>query len=69
MLGVILGRLYIDVQGYVPALLVNLHGMSCCKTYRLLGGGWFQVWRLLDGLLLLKVPCSQEFSGVLRFWA
>ena len=22
----------------------------------------------LDGLLLLKVPCSQEFSGVLRFW-
>ena len=23
----------------------------------------------LDGLLLLNVPCSQEFSGVLRFWA
>ena len=23
----------------------------------------------LDGLLLLNVPCIQEFSGVLRFWA
>ena len=24
---------------------------------------------LLDDLLLINVPCSQEFSGVLRFWA
>ena len=35
--------------------------------------GWWlvsvYVWRLLDSLLLLNVPCSQEFSGVLRFWA
>ena len=23
----------------------------------------------MGGLLLLKVPCSQAFSGVLRFWA
>ena len=23
----------------------------------------------LDGLLFLNVPCSQEFSGFLRFWA
>ena len=23
----------------------------------------------LDGLLLLNVPCGQEFSGFLRFWA
>ena len=33
--------------------------------------GWWLVsvwvWRLLDGLLLLNVPCSQEFSVVLRF--
>ena len=28
-----------------------------------------QVWRVLDGLLLLKVPCSQQFSGVLRFFS
>ena len=24
---------------------------------------------VLDGLLLLNVPCSQEFSGVFWFWA
>ena len=37
-----MGSLYVDVQGYVPALLENLRGMSCSKTYWLLGGGWFQ---------------------------
>ena len=42
MLGMTLGSLYVDVQGYVPAFLENLHGMSCSKTYWLLGGGWFQ---------------------------
>ena len=42
MLGVTLGSLYVDVQGYVPALLENLRGMSCSETYWLLGGGWFQ---------------------------
>ena len=39
-----------------------------------LTGSWVVVgfsvgMQVLDGLLLLKVPCSQEFSGVLRFWA
>ena len=67
MLGVTLGILYVDTQVYVPVLLKNLSGMSC-------SGAWWwlvsvKVWRLLDGLLLLNVPCSQEFSGVLRFWA
>ena len=42
MFGVTLGSLYVDSQGYVPALLENLHGMSCSGTYWLLGGGWFQ---------------------------
>ena len=42
MLGVTLGSLYVDVQGYVPVLLENLCGMSCSGTYWLLGGGWFQ---------------------------
>ena len=28
-LGVTLGSLYIEAQGYVPVLLENLHGMSC----------------------------------------
>ena len=27
VLGVTLGSLYVDVQGYVPALLENLHGI------------------------------------------
>ena len=70
MFGVILSSLYVDAQGYVPALLENLRGMSCSGTYWLLGGGWFQhryggFWIIS----LLNVPCSQEFSGVLRFWA
>ena len=42
VLGVTLGSLYVDAQEYVPALLENLHGMSCSGTYWLLGGGWFQ---------------------------
>ena len=33
--------------------------------------GWWlvsvQVWGLLDDLLLVNVPCIQEFSGVLGF--
>ena len=41
MLGVTLGSLYI--QGYVPALLENLRGLSCSETYWLLGGGGFSV--------------------------
>ena len=42
MLGVTLGSLYVDAQGYVPVLLENLRGMSCSGTYWLFGGGWFQ---------------------------
>ena len=42
MLGVTLGSLCVDVQGYVPSLLENLRGMSCSGTYWLLGGGWLQ---------------------------
>ena len=40
MLGVTLGSLYVDAQGYVPALLEDLRGMSCSETYWLLGGGF-----------------------------
>ena len=40
--GVTLGSLYIEAQGYVPALLENLHGMSCSGTCWPLGGAWFQ---------------------------
>ena len=34
-----LGSLYIDTQDYVPALLENLHGMSCSGTF----GSWVVV--------------------------
>ena len=37
-----LGSLYIEAQGYVPALLENLHGMCCSGTCWPLGGAWFQ---------------------------
>ena len=70
MLGVTLGCLYVDTQGYVPELLEDLRGMSCSGTYWLLGGGWFQCRH--GGFWTVSyyyVPCSQEFSGVLRFWA
>ena len=41
---VTLDSLYIEVQGYVPVLLENLHGMSCSGTSWPLGGAWFQCW-------------------------
>ena len=52
MLGVTLGSLYVDAQGYVPALLENLCGMSCSGTYWLLGDGWFQCW--YGGFLMIS---------------
>ena len=71
VLGETLGSLYVHTQVYVPALLKSLGGMSCSGAYWLLGGGWFwcRYGGFLDGLLFLNVPCSQEFSGFLRFWA
>ena len=63
-----LGSLYIKDQGYVIEFLQNLCGMSCSGNV----GCWvvlgFTVWRLLDELLSINVPWSQEFSGVLRIW-
>ena len=41
-LGVTLGSLYIEAQGYVPVLLENLHGVSCSGTCYPLGGAGFQ---------------------------
>ena len=64
-----LGNLYIEAQGYVPVLLENLHGMFALE----LVGPWvvlgFSVGMEASGeLLLINVPWSQEFSGVLRIW-
>ena len=64
-----LGSLYIEAQGYVPVLLENVLGMSCSELI----GPWvvlgFSVgMEAFDELLLISVPWSQEFSGVLRIW-
>ena len=68
MLGVTLGSLYIDAQGYVPVLLENVHGMSYSETYWLLGGGWFQCryggfWMVSYFLLFHVVRRFLVFSG------
>ena len=52
MLVVTLGSLYVDAQGYVPALLGNLHGVSCSGTYWLLGGGFF--WCRYGGFCMVS---------------
>ena len=69
MLGVTLASLYVDVQGYVPVLLENLRGMSCSKTYWLLGGGWFQhrygaFWTVSYYLMFHEVRSFLVFSGL-----
>ena len=69
MFGLTLGSLYVDAQGYVPALLENLHGLSCSGTYWLLGGGWFQCryggfWMISYYLMFPVVRSSLVFSGL-----
>ena len=68
MLGVTLGSLYVAAQGYVPALLENLHGMSCSETYWLFDCGWFQCryggfWMVSYYLMLHVVRSFLVFSG------
>ena len=69
MFGVTLGSLYVDAQGYVPALLENLCAMSCSRTYWLLGGGWFQCryggfWKISYYLMFPVVRSSLAFSSL-----
>ena len=68
MLGVTLGSLYVDTQVYVPALLKNLHGMSCSGAYWPLGGGWFWCryggfWMVSYSLMFCVVRSFLVFSG------
>ena len=68
VLGVTLGSLYVDDQGYVPALLENLCGMYCSETYWILGGGWFQCryggfWTVSYYLMFHVVRSFLVFSG------
>ena len=67
-LGLTLGRLYIEAQGYVPVLLENLHGMSCSGNCWLLGGAWFQCryggfWMSSYWLMFPGARSSLVFSG------
>ena len=69
MCGVTLGSLYVDVPGYVPALLENLCGVPSYGTYWLLGGGWFQCryggfWMISYCLMFPVVRSSLVFSGL-----
>ena len=69
MLGVTLGSLYVDTQGYVPVLLENLRGMSSSETYWLLGGGWFWCryggfWTVSYSLMFRVVRSFLVFSGL-----
>ena len=64
-----LGSLYIEAQGCVPVLLLNLCGSLALE----LVGPWvvlgFSVgMEAFDELLSINVPWSQEFSGVPRIW-
>ena len=63
-----LGSLYIKAQGYVPALLENLRGMSCSGTCCLLGGALFQCryggfWMSSYQLMFPGVRSSLVFLG------
>ena len=65
---VTLGSLYIEVQGYVPVLLENLHGLSCSGTCWLLGDAWFQCryggfWMISYRIMFPGVRSSLVFSG------
>ena len=67
MLDVTLGNLYVDTEVYVPALLKNLHGMSCSGAYWLLGSGWFWCsyggfWMISYYLMFPVVRSSLVFS-------
>ena len=68
MLGVTLGSLYVDAQGYISVFLENLRGISCSGTYWLLGGSWFQCryggFRMVSYYLMFPVVRSfLVFSG------
>jgi len=61
--------MYIETQGYVPVLLEIC---VVCLALEIVGP-WvvlsFSVgMEVFDELLLITVPWSQEFSGVLRIW-
>ena len=68
VLGVTLGRLYVDTLVYVPALLKNLHGMSGSGASWLLGVCWFWCryggfWMVSYSLMFCVVRSFLVFSA------
>ena len=67
--GMALGSLSFNVQGFVPPLLENYHGMSCSGTCWLLGGAWFQCrygvfWvKSLPEIMFPEISSSLMFSS------
>ena len=63
------GCLYFNAQGYVPALLrISLICLALKFVDSWVELGFSVGMEALDELLLINVPWSQEFSGVLKFW-
>ena len=62
-----MGSLYIEAQGCVPLLRAVV-----CLALELVGPwvmlGFSVGMEAFDELLLISVPWSQEFFGVLRIW-
>ena len=63
------GSLYTEAQGYVPVLLeicMVCLALKLVDPWMVLG---FSIgMEVFDELLLINIPWSQKFSGVLRFW-
>ena len=63
------GSLYTEAQGYVPVLLEIC---MVCLALKLVDPwvvlGFSIGMEVFDELLLINIPWSQKFSGVLRFW-
>ena len=65
-----LSSLYIEAQGYVPVLLENF--CMVCLALEFVGPwvvlGFSVGMKAFDELLLINIPWSQVFSGVLMIW-
>ena len=63
-----LGSMYIEAQGCAPVFLENLQGFALELFDPWVVLGFSVGMEAFDEFLLINVPWSQEFSGVLRIW-